>query len=256
MIGQSQGWSARQQVTQTQRYSFFGYHPGSSLLHRLPSWIKLLFVPCASIMCFCLPFWFSAALAGLQFIIACVLRISLKEQFKDSKPLLFYALILELIQITSVLNVAVEYAVALLDTTNVPELSDMMEVLKEPFSLAMMALWNGQPAILSMFLRLLAVVQCASLLYKTTTSLELRSGIEKIERAVVGKSRELRFTESIFMFLNFIPMVSKIFMDLQKAWIARGGKKNLKMYAVLFPVLFSVGMKKAWSMTRAIEARK
>ena len=57
------------------------------------------------------------------------------------------------------------------------------------------------------------------------------------------------------MFLNFIPMVTKIWTQAQKAWFARGGKKSIKMYLSLLPVLFSVGMKKAWNTARAIESR-
>ena len=50
-------------------------------------------------------------------------------------------------------------------------------------------------------------------------------------------------------------MVTKIWAQAQRAWFARGGKKSIKMYLTLLPVLFSVGMKKAWNTSRAIEVR-
>lgn len=60
----------------------------------------------------------------------------------------------------------------------------------------------------------------------------------------------------IFMFLNFIPMIASIWQQLRRAWAARGGKNGIRMYILLLPVLFFVAMKKAWNMSRAIEARK
>ncbi|MCR4742928.1 MAG: hypothetical protein K5866_08695 [Treponema sp.] len=51
-------------------------------------------------------------------------------------------------------------------------------------------------------------------------------------------------------------MVSKIWNQSKKAWLARGGKISIKMYKVLIPLLFSVGMKKAYNMARAISIRK
>ena len=57
------------------------------------------------------------------------------------------------------------------------------------------------------------------------------------------------------MFLNFIPMLAQIWEQSKKAWQARGGKKGVKMYGVLLPVLFSVGMKKAYNQARAIFVR-
>lgn len=57
------------------------------------------------------------------------------------------------------------------------------------------------------------------------------------------------------MFLNFIPMLSQIWEQSKKAWFARGGKKGIRMYGTLLPVLFSVGLKKAYNQARAISLR-
>lgn len=93
-------------------------------------------------------------------------------------------------------------------------------------------------------------MQSASLMFKTSTSLELRDGIGR----VFGYKSVI--TNALFMFLNFIPMVSKIWEQSKKAWIARGGKENIKMYTTLLPVLFSVGLKKAYNAARAVSIRK
>jgi len=93
-------------------------------------------------------------------------------------------------------------------------------------------------------------MQSASLVFKTSTSLELREGIGTIF------GQKSLFTNAISMFLNFIPMVAKIWEQSKRAWFARGGKHNIKMYTTLMPVLFSVGMKKAYNAARAVSIRK
>ena len=49
--------------------------------------------------------------------------------------------------------------------------------------------------------------------------------------------------------------VSKNWQQTTRAWKARGGRKSLRMFAVLLPVFFSVGMKQAYNSARAISAR-
>ena len=60
----------------------------------------------------------------------------------------------------------------------------------------------------------------------------------------------------ISLFVNFIPQVSKNWQQVKRAWKARGGKNSVRMYMVLLPVLFSVGMKQAYTTARAISVRK
>ena len=59
----------------------------------------------------------------------------------------------------------------------------------------------------------------------------------------------------ISMFINFIPGVFKLWNELKKAWIARGGKTNLKMFLKIFPSLFFLGLKNASDTAKAITAR-
>lgn len=92
-------------------------------------------------------------------------------------------------------------------------------------------------------------MQTSSLVFKTSTSLEMREGISKIF------GRKSTITNAISMFLNFLPMVSKIWQQSKKVWKARGGKNGIKMYFILLPVLFSVGMKKAYSLAKAVQIR-
>lgn len=92
-------------------------------------------------------------------------------------------------------------------------------------------------------------MQTSSLVFKTSTSLEMREGISKIF------GRKSAITNAISMFLNFIPMISKIWQQSKVAWKIRGGKNGIKMYFVLLPILFSVGMKKAYNLAKAVQIR-
>ena len=222
----------------SRKYSLFSYKSGNSFLHKCPSWIKLLFIPAAGILLLVLPWQFSlAAFLGFA-LLGFMIHISAREQFTDIKPVFFYAVLLCVFQILT------------LDFKN---LQSILSSFADTFS------WNNQKETVLFLLKLTAVMQSASLLFKTSTSLELREGINLIEsriRIVLHLKRENTFSELLFMFLNFIPMISGIWQQLSRAWLARGGKNGIKMYVSLLPVLFYVSMKKAWNLSRAIDIRK
>lgn len=208
------------------KYSLFSYKKGTSFLHKCPSWIKILFVPIVNILFLCLPLQFSLFLIIFQTILAFCLKFSLAEQLEDLKPIIYYAVLLLIFQI-------------FLWLFSGPNL----ENFKNRFS------WEREKDTVFLLLKLFAVMQSASLVIKTSTSLEMREGIAKIF------GRKSAITNAISMFLNFIPMVSKIWQQSKKVWKARGGKNGIKMYAVLLPVLFSVGMKKAYNAAKAVQIR-
>lgn len=208
------------------KYSLFSYKKGTSFLHKCPSWIKILFIPLINILFLCLPPQFSLFLIIFQTILAFCLKFSLAEQLEDLKPIIYYAVLLFFFQI-------------FLWLFSGPTL----ENLKNRFS------WESKKDTVFLLLKLFAVMQSASLVFKTSTSLEMREGIAKIF------GRKSAITNAISMFLNFLPMVSKIWQQSKKVWNARGGKNGIKMYAVLLPVLFSVGMKKAYNAAKAVQIR-
>ncbi len=215
------------------KYSAFSYKKGNSLLHKCPSWIKLLFLPILNVLFLCLPPYFAFGLIAIQFLTACVLRISVKEQFRDLKPVLYYASLLIFFQFFV-------------------SFSEGEKSFKGLFN------WSVQKESVFSLAKLFCVMQSASLLFKTSTSLELREGIGAIERNIckfLHAKKTDRFTNAIFLFLNFIPMISRIWQELKLAWISRNGKNSIKMYAVLLPVFFSVGMKKAYNQAKAIQIR-
>ena len=217
----------------SEKYSAFSYKNGSSPLHKCPPAIKLVLIPIISIVFLFLPPLFICIFAITQFFIACTLRFSLREQFKDLKPVFLYAAMLFIFQL--ILN-----------------LSNGTFSFQDSFS------WQNNKETIFALIKLLSFFQSSSLLFRTTTSLELRDGISTIEseiRKIFQLKNKNNFTNAIFLFLNFIPIVSKIWQESKKAYLARGGKRNLKMYFTLLPVLFSVGIKKAYNQARALEIR-
>ena len=209
------------------KYSLFAYKPGSSFLHKCPAWCKILFIPLLNILFLCLPPYFSLGLMIFQVLLAFGLGFSIREQLSDLRPIIYYAVLLFVFQLISWF---------------IGGLS--------PQSFAQSFSWAAEKETVFLLIKLFAIMQSASLVFKTSSSLELREGIGKL----FGYNSV--FTNAISMFLNFIPMLSKIWEESKRAWIARSGKANLKMYMVLLPVLFSVGMKKAFNMARAISIRK
>ncbi len=214
-------------------HSAFAYKKGNSILHKCPAWIKLLFLPVLNILFLCLPPYFALGLIALQFLTACVLRISFREQFRDLKPVLYYASLLIFFQIFV-------------------SFSEGAKAFKDFFD------WDAQKESIFSLAKLFCVMQSTSLLFKTSTSLELREGISTIERNIrkfLHVKKGEGFTNAISMFLNFIPIISRIWQELKYAWISRNGKNGIKMYAVLLPVFFSAGMKKAYNQAKAIQIR-
>ena len=216
-----------------QKYSAFSYISGNSFLHKCPSWIKILFIPVINILFLFLPAYFCLFLIILQISISFLLKFSFKQQLADLKPVIYYAFLLFLMEVFTC-------------------------VFSEQATFVQRFNFQTQKESIFLLLKLFCMMQSASLVFKTSTSLQLRDGIEKIElclRKILHLKEKTSFTNAISMFLNFIPMVTKIWAQTQKAWFARGGKKSVKMYLTLLPILFSVGMKKAWNTARAMEVR-
>ena len=202
----------------------FSYKEGKSFLHRCPAIIKILFIPLISLLLFKLPPAFAAGLFLLQTILAFCLGFTLGEQLCDLKPLLYYAIILLLFKLAG----AIFYKN-----------------------------FDFLPSLL-MLLKLLGVMQTASLVFKTSTSLQLRQGLENMEkslRRLFHLKTKTPLSNALALFICFIPQVWQNWEAIKKAWFARGGKKSLRMLIVLLPVLFSLGMKQAYNTARALSVR-
>ena len=219
----------------------FSYKAGNSIIHRCPVWIKIFLIPALSVAIFKLPPLFSAILVIFQLILALFLHFSIGEQLKDFRAVLYYAFFLIFARLISAVAGYVQAG-------GTVRLSDFL-LDKES---------------LIMLLKLFCLMQTASILFRTSTTLQLREGLEKMEltlrRPFTSKANpqtrpSAPVAQTLALFLCFIPQVSKIWQQTVRAWKARGGRTNLRMYITLLPVLFSVGMKQAYNAARAITIR-
>ena len=120
-----------------------------------------------------------------------------------------------------------------------------------------LVLFRGMDVV-PMLLRLICMLELVALVFKTSTSLELRYGFETIElavRKVFHLKKRTPVANALALFTSFIPLVSQNWKQSKRAWKARGGNNSIKMYVVLLPVFFSVGMKQAYLTARAVSIR-
>lgn len=219
------------------QYSAFRYKAGNSFVHRLPAWIKILFVPVCNLLIFSLPWQVAAGFVVAQTVLFCALRFSFREQCADVMPVIWYGAFLYLMGFG-----AAWYALA----------------RTEPFwgAAAQAAVRVAADRVTGVrVLKFFACVQSASLMFKTATSLELRAGIETIERAIrrwLPCKKEAKGAASVALLVNFIPAVFALWQQLSRAWLARGGRRSLRMVLVIIPVLFFVGLKYAADTTKAV----
>lgn len=201
----------------------FSYKKGSSFLHRCPAWIKILCVPVLGVLYLVLPPFASLVLLALQTVLFFAVGFTVSDLVSDLKPVIYYAALLALF--------------------------NLVTFVFSGFPAGFWS-WDSNRATVLHLVRIFALLQCASVLFKTSTSLQIREGIG----VLFGQRSSLANT--ISMFLNFIPMVGQIWAQSVRAYRARGGKKGVRMFLVLLPVLFSVGMKKAYNSARAVSIRQ
>lgn len=223
-----------------ENFTVFSYKPGSTILHRLPSWIKILFIPAFNIALFMLDWKVAAFFIPFQAVIFLALGFTPKEQFMDLKPVIWYAVFLY------IMNVFMQFY------------GLWNSVSLTPLEFAKRAVLNAITDTDTAFfcIKFCACVQSCSLMFKTSTSIEIRTGIENIEIAVRHcipfVKKEPVFALAVSMLINFIPAVFKIWYQLKRAWISRGGKQSPLMVMTLIPQLFSVGLKYSFDTTKAL----
>ena len=220
----------------------FSYKAGSTFVHKMPPVLKILLIPSINILIFSLPFEFSLGFLIFQAALAFVLHFTIREQLRDLRPVLYYAVIL--------------YATSLIAQffAGLGRADTWQEALKSAFLITV-----SNKETLKMLVKLFCVMQSASILFKTSTTLQIREGIGAIEgaiRHILPVSKKNTFTDTIALFICFIPMVYKNWELSKRAWFARGGKSGIKMMKSIFPVFFSVGIKQAYNAARAVAIRR
>ena len=229
----------------------FSYKQGFSFLHRCPAWVKILLLPLISLSIFYLPPYFALVLIALQTLVSFLLHFTVREQARDLKAVFYYAVFLIFVKIIGNLAAAISDG-------------NLSAFELAAFPQAILTFLTSEKETWLLLLKLFCIIQTASLIFKTSTSLQIREGLEVMELAVrkclhlkpfVDGRPNAPVAQAVSLFICFIPQVSKNWAQSKKAWLARGGKKGLRMLIVLLPVLFCVGMKQAYNSARAITIR-
>ncbi len=233
-------------------YTSFSYKQGYSFLHRCPAWVKILLLPLISLSIFYLPPCCALSLIALQMLVSFLLHFTVREQARDLKAVFYYAVFLIFVKVIGSLAAAI--------STGSLEAFELAA-----FPQAVITFLISERETWLLLLKLFGIIQTASLIFKTSTSLQIREGLEAMELAVrkclhlkplVDGRPNAPVAQAVSLFICFIPQVSKNWQQAERAWKARGGRKSLRMFTVLLPVFFSVGMKQAYNSAKAISARQ
>lgn len=218
----------------------FSFQPGSSPLARVSPGLKLAALLVSVVLLLRLDLPATAILSLALAAISLPLGFSLKSQLQDFKPILFYIVMYYLAGTAVAFGQAQELSATLLVPTSAASL----------------------PAV-----RLLATVQLARFFYKTTTTAQLRSSLEKAEEGLrlalrripaVGRKVDARagFAFSLTMVIAFIPRLMALWNQLELSWKARGGTAGLSMIRTLLPQLLVLALTDAESTWQAILNRE
>ena len=205
------------------KVTIFQYKTKKGLYHKVPAIIKLILILPLSIFCVSLPsnWLFACIIAAI--ILAFIGGINLKEQLADFKPVLFYGIFMYLLSVFSNLFENI--------------------VITQPYIdiYTILFLLKPKTDFLRLALRLTLIVQLSAILFRTTSSLEIREVVR---------------IEAVSIFLMFIPEIFNIWTSINSAWKARDGKKGLYKIKTLLFVLISLCFEKAAIKAKAIEARR
>jgi biotin transport system permease protein/energy-coupling factor transport system permease protein len=197
--------------------SVFKYKTKKGLLHKVPAVIKLLLLLPLSLFCMTLPpLWLGVGIISAV-LVSFICGLSLHDQLTDFKPALYYAILM--------------YGLSVFTSF----IDNFRQPIEQLFTVLI-----PQYEYLRLSLRLALIVQISALLFRTTSSLEIREVIR---------------SEIITLFLCFIPEIFKIWTSVNLAWKSRGGQEGFAKIKTVVFVLISLSFEKAAMKAKALEAR-
>ncbi|MDR1096165.1 MAG: energy-coupling factor transporter transmembrane protein EcfT [Spirochaetaceae bacterium] len=225
----------------------FRYKRGRSVCHRLPAPVKLALMLCVAVTVMFLPLTAVCAGIVLSAVFAGLCRFTLREQCADIKPACYYALFL----------FAVNFAANLYAARATGPGRDWLRAALPRADYVLYAA------------RLCLVMQLSALLFRTTTSLQIKETLSAAEAAVRAALKKLPFArksaqriapdakwaQHAALMLNFIPVLFEIWEKLNRAYRARDGRGGLKKYRILLIALFALSFHCASEKARALAAR-
>lgn len=186
-------------------------------LHKIPALIKLVSLFILSVSCVYIPPFYLVPGIIAVIILALLCGINLYNQLTDFKPVFLYTVILYLFSV----------------------LSNLTGLL--PFDSPPHSIFLPNSVFIRTALRLVIIVQLSALLFRTTSSLEIREAVK---------------SDTFSLFLGFIPDIFNSWANIDLAWKARGGKPGIKKIKTLVFVLISVSFERAAVKAKALEARR
>jgi len=226
------------------RQSVFRYKTVKGPLHKLPAMLKLFILLPLSGVCMSLsPLRLGAGIIVLT-LTAFLCGFTLREQLTDLKPAAIYAFLMYVLSVFSTL------------------LEKWREITFQTLTAALIP----REDFLRIALSLAVVMQLSALLFRTTSSVEIREGLFTVERFLrlvfsrlpfFGKRISLhpRYAQNITLFLCFIPEIFQTWSSIDMAWKARGGRQGWAKIKTLVFVIITLSFEKASVKAKALEAR-
>lgn len=208
------------------------YQKRTSLIHRTPALLKLLALLGIAVALYLTGLGIQGILFAVSLVAVLISSISFKDFLHDLKPVAFYSLFIAVVEVVG----------AMLYGGN----------LWESFGDGM---WKTNSSVL-LVSRLVVAMSYTSLFFRTTSNLEIRQSLERVELAVSFGHSRLSFSRAFALFLNFLPQLFAIWTGLDKTWKARCGKRGIRKIIVLLPVFIALSMKKANDTLMSLKNRR
>lgn len=208
------------------------YQKRNSLIHRTPALLKLLALLGIAVALYLTGLKIHGILFAVSLVAVLISSISFKDFLHDLKPVTFYGLFIAVVEVVG----------AMLYGGN----------LWESFGDGM---WKTNSSVL-LVSRLVVAMSYTSLFFRTTSNLEIRQTLERVELTVSFGHSRLSFSRAFALFLNFLPQLFAIWANLDKAWKARCGKRGIRKILVLLPVFITLSMKKANDTLMSLRNRR
>ena len=208
------------------------YQKRTSLIHKTPALLKLALLLGIAIALYLTGFGVHCLLMVVALLLVWVSKIQLKDFLHDLRPVVFYSIFIALVEATGSLLYGGVFFISLRDGA-----------------------WKNNGSVL-LVSRLVVAMSYTSLFFRTTSNLEIRQSLERVELAVSFGHSRLSFSKAFALFLNFLPQLFAIWTGLDKTWKARCGKRGIRKILVLLPVFITLSMKKANDTLMSLRNRR
>lgn len=223
---------------------FFRYKSGSSFLHKMQAVLKLCLMLFLSIFSFYLNSFIALViyLAAILFS-AFYLRFTFKEILTDNLPSIFYAFMLYLICVISNLIFWIKGDFQTLQNSQILN-------LQNDFFKKVIFVFTPDKKFFPMSIHLSLSVEICSIFYRTTSQVQFSQAFSSIEHFLTKKDKT-PVADTLSLTISFIPRIAKLWNQIDFAWKARGGNKNVRRISKLTPILFKTAMNDAYKKSLA-----